>query len=71
MARGLGPGQSGLAPLSKRSSAVRPLLWEYGGLSFVALQTEKALHAEGAAMHHCVASYWGYVVDGECAQHPK
>jgi hypothetical protein len=42
-----------------------PLLWEYGGLSFVALQTEKALHAEGAAMHHCVASYWENVVEGE------
>ena len=35
-----------------------PLLWEYDGLSFVALQTGKALRAEGAAMHHCVASYW-------------
>ena len=42
-----------------------PLLWEYGGLSFVALQTGKALHAEGAAMHHCVASYWQNVVDGK------
>ena len=41
-----------------------PLLWEYGGLSFVALQTGKALHAEGAAMHHCVTSYWKNVVEG-------
>jgi hypothetical protein len=41
-----------------------PLLWEYGGFSFVALQTGKAVHAEGVAMHHCVASYWGDVVDG-------
>jgi PcfJ-like protein len=41
-----------------------PLLWEYGGLSFVALQTGKALRAEGAAMHHCVASYWQKVVNG-------
>ena len=41
-----------------------PLLWEYGGFSFVALQTGKAVHAEGAAMHHCVASYWENVVDG-------
>ena len=40
-----------------------PLLWEHGGLSFVALQTGKALHAEGAAMHHCVATYWQNVVD--------
>ena len=39
-----------------------PLLWEHGGLSFVALQTGKALHAEGAAMHHCVATYWQNVV---------
>ena len=41
-----------------------PLLWEHGGLSFVALQTGKALRAEGAAMHHCVASYWQNVVEG-------
>ena len=41
-----------------------PLLWEHGGLSFVALQTGKTLQAEGAAMHHCVASYWEDVVDG-------
>ena len=42
-----------------------PLLWEYGGLSFVALQTGKALRTEGAAMHHCVASYWQNVVNGK------
>ena len=42
-----------------------PLLWEHGSLSFVALQTGKALHAEGRAMHHCVASYWRNVVDGK------
>ena len=42
-----------------------PLLLEYGGLSFVALQTGKALRTEGAAMHHCVASYWRNVVDGK------
>jgi hypothetical protein len=41
-----------------------PPLWEYDGLSFVALQTGKALRAEGAAMHHCVASYWQNVVNG-------
>jgi PcfJ-like protein len=41
-----------------------PLLWEYGGLSFVALQTGKALRTEGAAMHHCVAS-WRNVVNGK------
>ena len=41
-----------------------PLLWECGDLSFVALQTGKALRAEGAAMHHCVASYWQNVVNG-------
>ena len=39
-----------------------PLLWEYGGLSFVALQTGTALRAEGTAMQHCVASYWQNVV---------
>ena len=42
-----------------------PLLWEHGGLSFVALQTGKALHAEGAAMHHCVATYWQDVVNSK------
>ena len=41
-----------------------PLLWESGDLRFVALQTGIALRAEGAAMHHCVASYWEDVVDG-------
>jgi hypothetical protein len=41
-----------------------PLLWESGGLSFVALQTGNALRAESAAMHHCVASYWQNVVNG-------
>jgi hypothetical protein len=30
----------------------------------VALQTRKALRAEGAAMHHCIASYWQNVVTG-------
>ena len=42
-----------------------PLLWEHGGLSFVALQTGKAVHAEGAAMHHCLASYWENVAEGK------
>ena len=41
-----------------------PLHWENDGLSFVALQTGKALRAEGVAMHHCVASYWQNVVEG-------
>ena len=42
-----------------------PLLRECGSLSFVALQTGKALRAEGAAMHHGVASYWGNVAEGK------
>jgi hypothetical protein len=41
-----------------------PPLWAHGGLSFVALQSGKALHAEGAAMHHCVATYWRSVING-------
>ena len=41
-----------------------PHLWEHAGLSFVALQTGKALRAEGAAMHHCVATYWKDVANG-------
>jgi hypothetical protein len=42
-----------------------PPIWEHSGLRLVALQTGEALHAEGAAMHHCVASYWQKVVNGE------
>jgi hypothetical protein len=42
-----------------------PSLWEHGNLSFVALQTGRALHAEGASMHHCVATYWQQVVKGQ------
>jgi hypothetical protein len=41
-----------------------PILWMHGDLSFVALQSGKALHAEGAAMHHCAANYWRNVIDG-------
>jgi hypothetical protein len=41
-----------------------PLLWMHGDLSFIALQSGKALHAEGAAMHHCVATYWRNVIEG-------
>src|SRR5207342_487858 len=42
-----------------------PPLWKHGALSFSALQTGKALRTEGAAMHHCVASYWQNVVNGK------
>lgn len=41
-----------------------PLRWDHGDLSFVAIQTQKALHAEGASMSHCVSSYWWSVVRG-------
>ena len=41
-----------------------PQLWERDGYRFVALQTGKALHREGAAMRHCVASYWHNVIAG-------
>jgi hypothetical protein len=41
-----------------------PLKWTQGDLSFVALQSGKALHAEGTAMHHCVATYWRKVIKG-------
>ena len=34
------------------------------GLEFVALRTPTAIHAEGKAMHHCVASYVQAVVNG-------
>ncbi|MGY8664264.1 PcfJ domain-containing protein [Bradyrhizobium sp. UFLA05-109] len=29
------------------------------------MQTGRALRVEGAAMHHCVASYWRNVVNGK------
>lgn len=37
-----------------------------GGLEFVALRTPMAIHAEGSAMRHCVASYVRNVIDGRC-----
>jgi hypothetical protein len=36
------------------------------GYEIAALQTGAALHAEGADMHHCVASYAGNVIRGFC-----
>jgi hypothetical protein len=42
-----------------------PSTWGHGGLRFVALQTGKALHAEGVAMHHCVATHLRRVINGE------
>lgn len=41
-----------------------PASWEGDGFRFTALQTGKALRVEGAAMHHCVASYWHQVATG-------
>ena len=41
-----------------------PKLWEKDGYRLTALQTSNALRQEGAAMHHCVASYWLNVVAG-------
>ena len=35
------------------------------GLEFVALRTPTAIHAEGKAMHHCVASYVQAVMNGQ------
>jgi hypothetical protein len=42
-----------------------PPIWEHGGLVFVALQTGKALHEEGTAMQHCVATYLRKVANEE------
>jgi len=42
-----------------------PIRWEHEGYSFVALQTGRALHSEGQAMHHCVKTYWGNVISGQ------
>ncbi|MCW5758275.1 MAG: PcfJ domain-containing protein [Phenylobacterium sp.] len=43
-----------------------PDLLEVDGLAFAALRTPAALVEEGAAMHHCVATYLRHVADGEC-----
>lgn len=37
------------------------------GIEFVALRTPIAIHAEGKAMRHCVASYVPSVVNGACS----
>ena len=42
-----------------------PKRFEMAGYQFVALQTNIALQHEGAAMQHCVASYWHSVVIGK------
>src|SRR5262249_3636153 len=55
---------SDFRPDSVIDYAPLPILAEHGGLSFVALQTREALHAEGAAMSRCVASYWWSVARG-------
>jgi len=38
---------------------------EIGGFTFIALRTPEAIHHEGAAMHHCVASYTPRVIRGQ------
>jgi hypothetical protein len=43
-----------------------PKAAEAGGFRFVALQSPSAIHAEGKAMHHCVASYIREVAHGDC-----
>lgn len=40
---------------------------EIEGFSFVALRTKRAIHLEGKAMHHCVASYASRVRAGLCS----
>lgn len=42
-----------------------PVMRAVGSLEFVALQTGRSMHAEGAAMHHCVATYFPDVVRGK------
>jgi PcfJ-like protein len=56
---------TGLLPVTEGIDyAPLPVRWEHEGFSFVALQTGKALHSEGRAMHHCVKTYWGHVISG-------
>lgn len=40
---------------------------EIGGFTFIALRTPEAIHLEGAAMHHCVASYTPRVMRGSAS----
>jgi hypothetical protein len=56
---------TGVAPNTVIDYMPLPVLWEHGGVSFVALQTGKALQAEGAAMRHCVATYWQNVINSK------
>ena len=41
-----------------------PTAWERDGYRFAALRTGRDLLLEGAAMHHCVGSYWRQVASG-------
>ena len=56
--------QPDAAPQGLVDYAPLPKRWEKDGFRFVALQTARALRLEGAAMHHCVASYWHNVAVG-------
>ena len=59
------PCSSGIPADTVIDYAPLPLRWERDGFTFVALQTGTALHSEGAAMHHCVKTYWGHVISGQ------
>lgn len=57
-------GQPDTGPSGLIDYAPLPRRWEKDGFRFVALQSARALRLEGAAMHHCVASYWRNVAAG-------
>jgi PcfJ-like protein len=56
--------QPGTKAMASIDYGALPRRWENDGFCFVALQTGDALRREGAAMHHCVSSYWHSVVIG-------
>ena len=58
------PKRIGTRPDAVTDYGPLPTSWEGEGYRFTALQTARALHLEGAAMHHCVASYWRQVAAG-------
>ncbi len=58
------PDPAGGEPQGVADYGPLPRRWERDGYRFVALQTARALRLEGAAMRHCVASYWQTVAGG-------
>lgn len=59
--------QNAMKACADRSWPVRFGDWDFGPVRFVELLNEGALHDEGKAMHHCVATYAEDCADGTSA----